>query len=111
MIRQFLFGLARSTWIRRQGWAISAMERKGGRVEGYRYCFIDKTGNFATDQRYEYAGRFSEGLAFVILRGQAGYIDKTWKMVFTLQAAAGGEFSEGLAPVQVDQKWGYIDRT
>ncbi len=79
-------------------------------MEGYTYSFVDRAGDIATDQGYDYAGRFSEGLAFVILRGQAGYIDKTWKMVFTLQAASGGEFSEGHAPVQVDQKWGYIDR-
>lgn len=100
----------------------SSCSRKDGlsmRIPTYRYGFIDKTGREVITRKYDYAGRFSEGLAFVVENGKSGYIDKKGIMVlslydkvpFDLSNGIGGEFSEGLAPFCMDGRCGYIDKT
>ena len=63
---------------------------------------------------FKYAGTagFSEGLAWVMLDKQSGYVDKRGNWVIKLPPTATGwrRFSEGLAPVRINDKWGYIDR-
>ena len=86
----------------------------------YRYGFIDTSGRHSITRKYDYARGFSEGLAFVVSDGRAGYINKTGNMVlilcdkvpaFDLSYCIGGKFSEGLAPFCVEGKCGYIDKT
>jgi hypothetical protein len=61
--------------------------------------------------KYDYAHRFSEGLAAVKLNDKLGFIDKAGRVVIPLMYEGAGGFSEGLAAVKVDGKCGFIDKT
>jgi hypothetical protein len=58
------------------------VDEKSGALIGGKWGFIDKTGVFLIEPKYDYAGKFSEGLAGVEIRGKWGYIDKTGKYVW-----------------------------
>ena len=84
----------------------------GNTVTGY----IDRTGAVVIPPRFDFGGSFHDGLAQVVLDGQAGYIDQTGAVV--VQPPEGvfvtglGDFSEGLATaLSLDYKIGYIDKT
>jgi len=80
-----------------------------------KYGYIDSTGRLVIPPRFEYADRFSEGLARVTLEGKSAYIDTTGRMVIGGIEGLRGRFSEGLARIEVKtdggRKHGYIDRT
>jgi hypothetical protein len=76
-----------------------------------KYTFIDKTGKVITDQRYDRALAFSEGLAAVGTGGLWGFIDKTGKLVIPPRFQAASDFSDGLAAVSENGLFGYIDST
>jgi len=83
-----------------------------------KYGFIDKTGQIAIPLQYDYAGKFSEGLAVVKVKDKLGFIDKTGKMVispkFYYEWNEGmPNFSEGLACLCLgnESKCGFIDKT
>lgn len=59
---------------------------------------------------YDNAGDFSEGLAWVVKNGKAGFIDKTGEIVIPCQYDGSLSFFEGLAGVQKDGKWGFINK-
>lgn len=79
--------------------------------------FIDKTGKMVIEPQFGGRPVFSEGLAFVILKGgRIGFIDKTGAVVLKPDFALGNNFSNGLAWVQDSldfktAKYGYIDKT
>ena len=64
-----------------------------------KYGFLDTTGKFRIEPRFDAASSFSEGLAFVTLRTgeMSGYIDTAGKPRVEKPIEAGGAFSEGLA--------------
>ncbi len=74
-----------------------------------KYTFVDRRGNIVSEDRYDGAGAFSEGLAPVRIERQWGYIDKTGKMVIAPQFEAANSFSEGVALVSSKGRYGYID--
>ena len=83
---------------------------------GGKWGYIDKTGKFVIEPRFDGAEDFSEGLAPVKLGDKWGYIDKTGKLVIKRQFDYTGAFSEGLALVEVVDKtvgpeFGYIGKT
>ena len=59
--------------------------------------------------KYDWLGRFSEGLASVQLNGQYGFIDNEGNVVIPLKYDYAWSFDEGLARVQLKRKWGYVD--
>ena len=59
--------------------------------------------------QYDFAERFSDGLAAVKVGGRFGYIDKTGRVVIPLQFDSAGEFSDGVAEVEVGGEFGYIN--
>ncbi len=82
-------------------------------IEGEGWGYIDRTGEWAIEPQYTWAGNCSEGLAAVATGGHLGpemvvgarwkYIDRENRTVFELPELAygqGGEFFRGLAPVQ-----------
>lgn len=71
--------------------------------------FIDWTGKFVIEPRFDAALPFSEGMARVRIDGKWGYIDRSGKVRIAPQFELAGQFSEGLAPVKVKGLWGYID--
>ncbi len=45
------------------------------------YTYIDRDGNFATDERYDYAGSFEDGYAIVVKDGVKYRINKDFEIV------------------------------
>lgn len=78
-------------------------------------AFVDKSGKFITEFRYDRSGAFSEGLAPVAIDDNYtpkwGYIDRHGNLSIPLQFDTAGEFSEGLAPVSLRGKAGFVDKT
>lgn len=72
---------------------------------------LKSSGEIVISSKYDVAGSFSEGLAYVRLNGKYGYIDKTGKEVIPFKCDYAWSFSEGLAEVNLNGKWGYIDKT
>ena len=56
-------------------------------------------------------GRFSEGLAAVVIDGKSGFIDHTGDMVIGARFDDAARFSGGLASVRLGNRLGYVDRT
>ncbi len=85
-----------------------------------KFTFVGLDGRRISDEWYDDAGDFSEGLARVnhgakgyrgrLEGGHWGYIDTNGKQIIPLQFELAGDFYEGVARVRVKGKWGYIDR-
>ncbi|HNW57517.1 MAG TPA: WG repeat-containing protein, partial [Bacteroidales bacterium] len=73
------------------------------------YGYIDMTGKLVTQDKFEEAKDFSEGLAKVKLNAMYGFIDKTGKIVIKPDYFSAESFSEGLAVVGNGSS-GYIDK-
>jgi len=83
---------------------------------GSKVGFIDKTGRFVIEPKFDDANPFYEGLAAVRVGDKWGYIDKTGRMVIKPRFSSAWSFSEGLADVAVIdekgfEKWGFIDKS
>lgn len=79
-----------------------------------KYGFIDKTGRFVIEPKYDEAGVFSEGLAYVKKGESHYYIDKSGRIVIELDKECvngGGSFHEGIATISGYNKMGIIDRS
>lgn len=72
--------------------------------------FIDWSGAFVIEPRYDAAMPFTDGMARVRMNGKWGYIDRTGKTRIAPQFELAGNFSEGLAPVMSKGLWGYVDK-
>jgi hypothetical protein len=83
------------------------------------FGFVDKSGKYVIDGKFDDAFCFSEGTAAVRIgdaeRGQWGFIDTTGKFVLDRQWGFAYAFRDGMAPVAtaggLTRKWGVIDRT
>jgi len=86
---------------------------------GYKWGYVDKSGNLVISLEYSQAGIFREGLVNVSTGvGEAlryGYVDKSGNMVVPPKYWMADSFSEGLALVLIGEgstgKYGYIDNT
>ena len=78
-----------------------------------KYGFVDRTGAFKIEPRFDTASPFSEGRAFVVVRAEkrGGYIDENGKFLTDRPIESGGDFSEGLASFSEEGKIGYVDKT
>lgn len=94
-----------------------------GHLEGIvKYGYVDIRRRVVIAPMFDRAKPFSEGLAWVKLKGRWGAIDRTGRIVIEptfdevdrlseqvfRQPQA---FTEGLAAVYINDKWGYIDKT
>ena len=79
--------------------------------KGYKYGFVDKSGNEVIARKYDYAGDFSEGLAEVEKDHKYGYIDKSGNEVIACKYDYADDFSEGLVRVEKDDKYGFVDKS
>ena len=75
---------------------------------GLKRGYIDQTGSFVIEPRFDDAGDFSEGLAPVAVPGEpglskAGYIDRTGAWVIEPRFGWAQSFSSGLALVSLDR--------
>ncbi|MGD8191923.1 WG repeat-containing protein [Brevibacillus ginsengisoli] len=78
------------------------------------YGYINSKGKVIVEMKYQQAGQFSEGLAFVAkeVNGHLkyGFINASGKEVIPLQYDYAADFHEGLALVKVDNQFGYINK-
>lgn len=72
--------------------------------------FIDWTGAFAIEPRFDAALPFTDGLARVRMNGKWGFIDHTGKTVIVPQFELTGPFADERAAVMKKDRWGYIDK-
>ncbi len=72
--------------------------------------FVDNTGKWVIEPRFDKARAFSDGLAPVAQGKEWGYIDEKGQMVIEPQYRDAEVFSDGRAPVK-DKDWGFIDTT
>ena len=72
--------------------------------------FVDKDGREVIPLKYDDAGKFSEGLAWVELNEKYGFVDKDGREVIPLKYDYAGSFSEGLSRVELNKKWGFVDK-
>ncbi|OMI16805.1 WG repeat-containing protein [Leptospira weilii] len=66
---------------------------------------------FVIQPQFDRVGKFSNGLAPVLVGKKWGYIDFTGTLVIQFQFEDAHSFSEGLASVKIKNKWGYINST
>ena len=76
--------------------------------------FIDYTGSYIIEPRFEYNDHyfyygFSEGLAPIMMNDKWGYINKMGNWLISPKFDDAWIFEKGLASVCVENKWGYID--
>lgn len=84
----------------------------GGKVANAPVCkftFIDMAGRVVSQDRYDFARSFAEGLAPVRKDSRWGFIDKTGKLVIGYHFEDAQPFSDGLARVRQNGSYGYID--
>ena len=62
-------------------------------------------------KKYEYMGRFDDGLAVVELNGKYGFIDNSGQEVIPCVYDGVGLFFDGLAIVELNGKYGFIDKS
>jgi len=76
-----------------------------------KYTFTNEDGTLISDERYDYARPFSEGMAPVQIDEKWGYIDKKGSLVIAPTFKSAAPFSDGLALVSENGVYGYIDHT
>ncbi|MFC5528172.1 WG repeat-containing protein [Cohnella yongneupensis] len=76
-------------------------------------------GSLAINPQFDFAGDFSDGLAYVVHDDKPAYIDKSGQIAFTTphndfmvknHSDYYTRFSEGAAGVRVEGMWGFIDK-
>jgi hypothetical protein len=72
--------------------------------------YFDMKGKRVFSQRFDLAGSFSEGLAWVQDNSKYGYIDVRGRIVITPQFKTAGDFSNGLAVIETGERSGYINK-
>src|SRR5258708_4995177 len=76
-----------------------------------KFTYADVSGRIITEQRFDAARDFSEGLAPARVGKLWGYIDKSGKSIILPRVDDAQPFSEGLARVLEHDRWGYIDKS
>ena len=78
-------------------------------LPGGQYGFINTSGDFVIDPRFDFAAAFSEGFAAVRDDGLWGYVSTDGELVIDLKFSDARSFSEDLAAVETHEGWVYIN--
>ena len=77
-----------------------------------KWGYVDKNERERIPYKYDLAGYFREGLAYVELNHKIGYIDSTGTEIIPFKYSGADFFYNGLAKIQLDNKYfGYIDKS
>ena len=74
------------------------------------YGYMNAQGDTIIEPQFDYAYKFSEGFATVVIDEKYGFIDDRGHLTLTPQFDKVGSFSEGLAFFQNDDDYGYVDK-
>lgn len=91
-----------------EAWIFS--EELGAVKQDGSWGYIDRSGDYVIQPRFEWAEPFSEGLAAVKYKGCYGFIDRSGAFVIDPQFLVARYFSIGLAPAKTEDGWLYIDQ-
>lgn len=77
-----------------------------------KFGYINARGEWVIPPQFRYAYGFSEGLARVVVAGEAlmRFIDRQGRFAIDPAHAACGDFSEGFASFMKDKKWGFMNK-
>jgi hypothetical protein len=78
-------------------------------LPGQPYGFIDYSGNFAIEAKFDFAQPLSEDIAAVRIDGLWGYINADGSVLVEPTYSDARPFSDGLAAVETFDGWNYID--
>ncbi len=80
-----------------------------------KYGLMDKTGKIVLDYKFDFIGRYAEGLAPAKKDSLYGYIDLKGNWIIKPKYNGAEVFSNGLAAVSkgpyLEEKWGFIDHS
>jgi hypothetical protein len=85
-------------------------ENRAWAVYKNRYDLIDTQGMVLHQARYQDAGPFYNGLAYVQTKGKYGFIDPYGQFVIAPQFTEVDDFQDAYLPVKRKSKWGLINR-
>ena len=74
-----------------------------------KYGFVDVTGSEVIGCKYDEAGDFTEGLAYVEMNEKYGFINSSAREVIPCKYDSVFDFSEGLAEFRLNGKYGFVD--
>ena len=94
-----------------EGLAVVRSDSKYDYIHGGKYGYINSQGKTVIKKRFDEAGDFSCGIAYVNIGGKSGYIDRSGEFITDRKLDSVGRFSEDRAVVTKGGKWGYIDRS
>ena len=72
--------------------------------------YIDKTGRLIIPAQFDYANKFSEGLAAVKKGNKWGFINHQGEIVIPCKYDKARDFSDGVAAVKLNNRYGLIDK-
>lgn len=76
-----------------------------------KYGFIDRSGKIVVPAKYDYAEKFSDGIAWAGMANQdSTYINKEGKIVIRVKTDYILNFSENLSPALTNGKYGYVNK-
>lgn len=75
------------------------------------YFYVTQEGEKLTNDEYEKAYPFNEGLACVCKNGKYGFLDKEGRYGIPFQYDDAGPFVEGLAYFSIGEEYGFMDQT
>ena len=76
-----------------------------------KYGFINRSGKIVIKPKYDYAERFSDGIAWASMANQdSTYINKEGKTVIKVKTDYILNFSENLSPALTNGKYGYVNK-
>lgn len=74
------------------------------------FGFINKAGETTIPFVFEYAKKFTDGLATVRSKGKWGFVNNKGEIAIPLSFDHTRMFADGLAKVEIDKKWWFIDK-
>jgi hypothetical protein len=83
---------------------------KAVEIDG-KWGYVGRRDRIVVEPQFDWAGKFSEGLAPVMLKEKWGYADERGNLVIEVQFDSAAQFSDGLAAVRVGQLWGFVERS
>lgn len=75
-----------------------------------KWGYIDKTGAWIVEPKFDEAYPFSDNMAKIQSDGKYGFIDTKGALVIEPKFDDARNFHDGLAAVKINDKWGFIDK-
>lgn len=88
-----------------------ARPARGTKVPACKFTYIDKSGSLITEQRFDNARDFSEGLAPVQIGQLWGFVNRDGTLAISPRFEDAYPFHSGRARIRVGEKYGYVGKS